>query len=74
MAGYSQVKELGNIESPILLTNTLQVSTGIEAIITHTIQQTGNENIGSVNAVVGETNDGNLNDIRGRHLQISHFL
>lgn len=74
LAGYSQVKELGNIESPILLTNTLQVSTGIEAIITHTIQQTGNENIGSVNAVVGETNDGNLNDIRGRHLQISHFL
>ncbi|MDP5089224.1 MAG: P1 family peptidase, partial [Saprospiraceae bacterium] len=74
LAGYSQVKELGNIESPILLTNTLQVSTGIEAIITHTIQQVGNENIGSVNAVVGETNDGNLNDIRGRHLQISHFL
>ena len=60
LAGYSQVKELGNIESPILLT--------------HTIQQAGNENIGSVNAVVGETNDGNLNDIRGRHLQISHFL
>jgi D-aminopeptidase len=74
LAGYSQVKELGNIESPILLTNTLQVSTGIEAIITHTIQQAGNENIGSVNAVVGETNDGTLNDIRGRHLQISHFL
>jgi D-aminopeptidase len=74
LAGYSQVKELGNIESPILLTNTLQVSKGIEAIITHTIQQTGNENIGSINAVVGETNDGTLNDIRGRHLQMSHFL
>jgi D-aminopeptidase len=74
LAGYSQVKELGNIESPILLTNTLQVSTGIDAIITHTIKQDGNENVGSVNAVVGETNDGTLNDIRGRHLQISHFL
>jgi D-aminopeptidase len=74
LAGYSQVKELGNLETPILLTNTLQVSTAIEAIITHTLHQPGNENIGSVNAVVGETNDGSLNDIRGRHLQVSHFL
>lgn len=74
LAGFSQVKELGNLETPILLTNTLQVSTAMEAIITHTISQIGNEHIGSVNAVVGETNDGTLNDIRGRHLQVSHFL
>ncbi|NBU35278.1 MAG: S58 family peptidase [Bacteroidetes bacterium] len=74
LAGFSQVKELGNLETPILLTNTLQVSTAMEAIITHTISQNGNEKIGSVNAVVGETNDGALNDIRGRHLLVSHFL
>lgn len=74
LAGFSQVKELGNLETPILLTNTLQVSTAMEAIITHTISQNENEKIGSVNAVVGETNDGALNDIRGRHLQVSHFL
>ncbi|MFM7090404.1 MAG: P1 family peptidase [Bacteroidota bacterium] len=74
LAGYSQIKELGNIETPIILTNTLQVSTATEAIITHTLNQTGNENIGSVNAVVGETNDGILNDIRGRHLKVSHFM
>jgi D-aminopeptidase len=74
LAGYSQVRELGNLETPILLTNTLQVSTAMDAIITHTLSQKGNEQVGSVNAVVGETNDGNLNDIRGRHLQVSHFL
>ena len=67
LAGYSQVKELGNLETPIVLTNTLSVAAGINGLITHTLQQKENENVGSVNAVVGETNDGFLNDIRGRH-------
>ncbi|MDG2449236.1 MAG: P1 family peptidase [Saprospiraceae bacterium] len=68
LAGISQVKELGNIEAPIILTNTLNVATGMNAIITHTLDKEGNENVRSVNAVVGETNDGYLNDIRGRHV------
>ncbi len=69
LAGYTQVKELGNIESPVILTNTLNVSTGINAIISHSLSQKGNEQVQSVNAVVGETNDGYLNDIRGRHVK-----
>jgi D-aminopeptidase len=74
LAGISQVRELGSIESPIILTNTLSVATGINAVVTHTLAQKGNENVRSVNAVVGETNDGGLNDIRGRHLTEADFL
>lgn len=68
LAGYTQVKELGNIETPIVLTNTLNVAAGIDGIISYTIAQKGNENIRSVNAVVGETNDGRLNDIQARYV------
>lgn len=68
LAGITQVKELGNIESPIILTNTLNVATAINAGITYTLAQKENANIASVNIVVGETNDGYLNDIRGRHV------
>ena len=74
LAGYSQVKELGNIETPIILTNTLNVPTAMNAIISHTLSQKGNENVRSVNAVVGETNDGYLNNIRGRHLKEEHMI
>jgi D-aminopeptidase len=74
LAGTTQVKELGNIEAPIVLTNTLNVSTGMEGVIEHTLQQKGNEQAQSVNAVVGETNDGYLNDIRGRHVQKQDVL
>lgn len=74
LVGSSQIAELGYIETPIVLTNTLNVSTAIDAIITHTLSQTGNENVQSVNAVVGETNDGYLNDIRGRHVKTEHIL
>lgn len=74
LAGVTQVKELGNIESPIILTNTLGVATAINAVITYTLSQKGNENVQSVNAVVGETNDGYLNDIRGRHVKESDVL
>ena len=69
LAGYTQVKELGNIETPIVLTNTLNVAAGLDALITYTLAQPGNENVRSVNAVVGETNDGGLNDIRSRFIR-----
>ena len=74
LAGYSQVKELGNIETPIVLTNTLSVPTAANALITYTLQNEENQNVHSVNPVVGETNDGWLNDIRGRHVQEKHII
>ena len=67
-SGLSQVDELGEIEAPIVLTNTLAVATAMEAVIDWTLAQPGNEKVMTVNAVVGETNDGYLNDIRGRAL------
>lgn len=72
LAGSTQVQELGNLETPIALTNTLNVSTAMDALIEYTLNQTGNERAQSVNALVGETNDGYLNDIRGRHLRKEH--
>lgn len=74
LSGYTQVKELGNIETPIILTNTLSVPVAMDALISYTLRQPGNEEVRSVNAVVGETNDGWLNDIRGRHIEIDHVL
>lgn len=68
LVGVTQVEELGNIETPIILTNTLSVPTAAEALIDYTFSFDANKNVGSVNAVVGETNDGYLNDIRGRHV------
>ena len=69
LPGVTQVRELGNIETPIILTNTLSVAQGIEGVLTYTMGQKGNEEVRSVNAVVGETNDSYLNDIRGRHVK-----
>ena len=69
LAGLTQVQELGNLETPVVLTNTLSVGAAIEAVVQYTLQEKGNENIQSVNAVVGETNDGYLNDIRGMHVR-----
>ncbi len=74
LAGYSQVEELGNIETPVILTNTLSVPVASDALITYTLGLPGNENVRSVNAVVGETNDGWLNDIRGRHIRPEHVI
>lgn len=74
LAGYSQVQELGNIETPIILTNTLSVAAGINANVHYSMLQKGNENLQSVNAVVGETNDGYLNDIRGQHVKETDIL
>ncbi len=68
LAGVTQVSELGNIETPVILTNTLSVAAGIEGAVRYTLMQPGNERENSVNAVVGETNDGRLNDIRGMHV------
>ena len=72
LAGSTQVQELGTIESPIVLTNTLSVGTAVEAVVRWTIAQPGNEDVRSVNALVGETNDGGLNDIRGLHVTRDH--
>jgi D-aminopeptidase len=68
LAGSTQVNELGNLETPVILTNTLSVPTAMNALIDYTLAEKGNEEVRSVNAVVGETNDGFLNDIRGKHV------
>ncbi|MBA2305883.1 MAG: P1 family peptidase, partial [Acidobacteria bacterium] len=74
LAGSAQVQELGTIESPIVLTNTLSVGIALDAVVRWTMSQAGNENVRSVNALVGETNDGSLNDIRGLHVTREHVL
>ncbi|MGE0587572.1 MAG: P1 family peptidase [Cyclobacteriaceae bacterium] len=74
LAGTTQVEELGNLETPIILTNTLSVAQGIEGVIDYTFSFDENKEVRSVNAVVGETNDGGLNDIRGRHVTKAHVL
>jgi D-aminopeptidase len=74
LAGYTQVEELGNTETPIILTNTLSVPTAANALIEYTLGLEGNEDVRSVNPIVGETNDGWLNDIRGRHVKKEHVL
>lgn len=74
LTGYSQVEELSTLETPIILTNTLSVPTATDALIDYTLAQPGNEQVRSVNPVVGETNDGFLNDIRGRHVTKQHVL
>ncbi|HYN86282.1 MAG TPA: P1 family peptidase [Pyrinomonadaceae bacterium] len=68
LMGTTQVEELGELETPILLTNTLSVGRAADALVEWMLGLPGNEEVRSVNAVVGETNDGQLNDIRGRHV------
>jgi D-aminopeptidase len=75
LAGSTQVDELGTIETPIVLTNTLAVGTAMEAVVTWTLARPGNEGVRSVNALVGETNDGwGLNDIRALPVRGEHVL
>ncbi len=74
LAGSTQVNELGTIETPIVLTNTLSVGVAVDAVVRYTLAQPGNEQVRSVNALVGETNDGGLNDIRGLHVKTEHVL
>src|SRR5213595_4090637 len=68
LTGSTQVNEMGEIETPIVLTNTASVPRVADAVTTYILTLTGNENVLSVNPVIGETNDGYLNDIRGRHI------
>jgi D-aminopeptidase len=72
LAGSTQVEELGTIETPIVLTNTLSVGTAVEAVVRETIRHPDNASVRSVNALVGETNDGGLNDIRAGHITTDH--
>jgi len=75
--GLAQVAELGNIETPIVLTNTLSVGTAWDAVVTHMIGDNpdiGVGTVGTVNPVIGECNDGYLNDIQGRHVRADHVL
>lgn len=74
LAGSTQVEELGTIETPIALTNTLSVGAAMDGLVRWTLDQPGNQNVRSVNALVGETNDGGLNDIRGQHVRPQHVL
>ncbi|MEM9495231.1 MAG: P1 family peptidase [Pseudomonadota bacterium] len=74
LAGATQIDELGEIETPILLTNTLSVPTAMTGAITWTLERSGNERVRSVNAVVGETNDSGLNNIRKRALNEKDVL
>jgi D-aminopeptidase len=67
--GSTQIKELGEIETPIVLTNTLNVPEAAAGTIEWTLKQPGNADVRSINAVVGETNDGTLNDIRARRVR-----
>ena len=68
LTGSTQVEEMGEIETPILLTSTTSVPRVADALISYMLTVPGNEDVLSVNPVVGETNDGYLNDIRGRHI------
>ncbi len=74
LTGSTQVEELGNLETPIVLTNTLAVGTAVESLVEYTLSLPGNEQVQSVNAVVGETNDGDLNDIRARPVKKEHVI
>lgn len=72
-AGSTQLVELGELETPILLTNTLAVGRALEALVAHTLSLPGNERVVSVNAVVGETNDSRLNDIRAQRPTVAEM-
>ena len=74
LVGSTQVNELGVLETPIILTNTLNVWEAAATLADYTLSQPGNERVVSVNPVVGETNDSWLNDIRRRPLRREHFL
>jgi D-aminopeptidase len=74
LAGITQVRELGELETPILLTCTLCVWRAADAMVTWLLARPGMENVRSINPVVGETNDGALNDIRSRPVRPEHVV
>jgi D-aminopeptidase len=74
LVGITQVRELGELETPILLTCTLCVWQAADAMVAWLLEQPGMENVRSINPVVGETNDGGLNDIRSRPVRPEHVV
>ena len=74
LVGATQVNELGQLETPILLTNTLSVWDAARALADWMLGQPGNQDVRSINPVVGETNDGWLSDIRGMHVKAAHVI
>src|SRR5215204_2068934 len=74
LAGSTQVNELGEIETPIILTSTLAVPRSADHLISYMLSLPGNENVKSINPLVAETNDGFLNDIRGRHIALDDVV
>ncbi len=74
LTGTTQIQELGNLETPIILTSTLSVPTAANALIKYTLNQPGNSGIVSVNPVIGETNDGGLNNSRIFPIKEEHVL
>ena len=72
LLGVTQVRELGELETPVLLTGTLGVWQAADAMVEWLLARPGMEQVRSINPVVGETNDGFLNDIRARPLQAAH--
>lgn len=74
LVGSTQVEELGQIETPVLLTNTLSVWDAADGVVDYMLALPGNEKVRSINPIVGETNDGGLNDIRGRHVTRLHAV
>lgn len=72
LIGVTQIEELGMLETPIALTNTISVFAAADALVAYTLSLPGNERVESVNAVAGECNDGFLSDIRGRHIRADH--
>src|SRR5260370_2595625 len=74
LAGSTQVEELGEIETRVLLTSTLNVPRVADAVLDYMLALPGNERVQSINPLVGETNDGQLNDIRGRHVGLEEVF
>jgi D-aminopeptidase len=74
LMGSTQVNELGEIETPILLTSTLSVPRVADALLDYMLHLPGNEAVWSINPLVAETNDGYLNDIRGRHISAEDVI
>lgn len=72
--GFTQVRELGELETPLALTNTLSIFNVAHSVADYVLNPPGNENVRSVNPVVGETNDGYLNDIRARVIETEDVL
>jgi D-aminopeptidase len=74
LVGSTQVEELGTLETPVILTNTLSTFAAADVLVAYTLSLEGNEDVRSVNPVVGETNDGYLNDIRAQRVRREDVL